>query len=90
MASSYKFLRIRAQVFRVLAWVTLGIPTVTGVILIIVGGEPVLLGGLEVPARVIGLLNLVAGALYFFLMWLVGGVIRLLLDIREHLPDRCT
>ena len=84
MSQPYPFLRASVKIFRVLAWVALGIPVVTGVILIVVGGEPVLWGGIDLPARVVGLLNVVAGALYFFSMWLVSDLLQLLLDIREH------
>ena len=84
MSQPYAFLRASVKIFRVLAWVALGIPVVTGVILVIVGGEPVLWGGIDLPARVVGLLNIVAGGLYFFSMWLVSDLLQLLLDIREH------
>ena len=84
MSQPYPFLRASVKIFRVLAWVALGIPVVTGVILIVVGGEPVLWGGIDLPARVVGLLNVVAGGLYFFSMWLVSDLLQLLLDIREH------
>ena len=84
MSQPYPFLRASVKIFRVLAWVALGIPVVTGVILIVVGGEPVLWGGIDLPARVVGLLNVVAGGLYFFSTWLVSDLLQLLLDIRER------
>ena len=59
---------------------------ITGLILVIGGGDPVLIGGIELPARLVGLLNFVAAAMYFFTLWLMSSLIRLLLDIRERLP----
>ena len=84
MASPYAFLRASVRVFRVLAWVALGIPVATGAILIVMGGEPVLWGGVDLPARAMGVLNVLAGGMYFFSMRLVSDLIQLLLDIREH------
>ena len=40
-----------------------------------------LLGGLDVPARVVGLLNVIAAVVYFFMFLLMSAVIRLLLDL---------
>ena len=79
---SYKFLRASTVVFKVLAWVALILQVVTGLVLVIGGGEPVLIGGLEVPARLVGVLNFVAAAMYFFSLWLMKSLIQLLLDIR--------
>ena len=84
MVKSYKFLRVSAKVFKVLAWVALAIQVVTGLILIIGGGEPVVIQGINVPARAVGVLSFVAGGMYFFSLWLMSGLIQLLLDIREH------
>lgn len=84
MAQPYKFLRLGVVIFRVLAWVALALQVVSGLILVISGGEPVTIGGLDVPARVVGILNFVAAAMYFFSLWLMGSLIQLLLDIRSH------
>ena len=81
-----KFLRVSVTVFQVLAWLTLVFQAVTGLILVIGGGEPVFIGGLELPARALGILNFIAAAVYFFSFWLMGSLVRLLLDIRERLP----
>ena len=86
MPQPYKFLRVSATVFKVLAWVALGFQVVTGLILVIVGGEPVFIGGVELPARLVGVLNFVAAGMYFFSLWLMSSLIRLLLDIRQRLP----
>ena len=84
MNDSQKFLGASAVVFRVLAWVSLVIQAVVGVIVLATGGEPVNLGGLDVPARAIGLLNCVAGVLYFFLFYLISHAIRVVLEIRRQ------
>ena len=84
-----KFLRLSAVVFKVLAWLALGLQVIAGLILLIFGGEPVVVGGIggvELPARVVGILNFVAAAVYFFFFWLASCVIRLLLEIRAKLP----
>ncbi len=85
MGKSYKFLHVSAVVFKVLAWVALAAQVVTGLILVIGGGQPVAIGGIDVPARVVGALNFVAAGMYFFSLWLMSSVIQLLLDIREQL-----
>ena len=85
MVKSYKFLRVSVKVFKVLAWVALVAQIVTGLILVVGGGEPVLIGGIDVPARVVGILNFVAAGMYFFTMWLVSNVLQLWLDIRDQL-----
>ncbi len=86
MPQSYKFLRVSATVFKVLAWVALVLQVIGGLILVIGGGEPVLVGGIELPARIVGVLNFVAAGMYFFSMWLMSNLITLWLDIRDHLP----
>ena len=85
MVQPYKFLRVSAVAFKVLAWVSLVLQIVTGVILLVVGGEPVLIGGISVPARVVGVLNFVVAGMYFFFLWFMANLIRLWLDIRERL-----
>ena len=85
MAQPYKFLQVSVKVFRVLAWLALAVQVITGLILLITGGEPVVIGGLDLPARVVGVLNLVAAGLYFYMFWLMGSLIQLWLDIRARL-----
>ena len=86
MAQPYKFLQVSTTIFKVLACIALVVQVVTGLILVIRGGEPVLIGGVELPVRLVGLLNFVTAAMYFFSFWLMGSLIRLLLDIRGQLP----
>ncbi len=88
MGQSYKFLKVSVVVFKVLAWVAVAAQVITGLILVIGGGAPVAIGGIEVPARVVGILNFVAAGMYFFSLWLMSNLIHLLLDIREQLPNR--
>ena len=86
MKDSGKFLGVSVKVFQVLAWVSLVIQVVVGLIVLVVGGEPVLIGGVDVPARLVGILNCVAGIIYFFMLYLVSHVLRVLLDIRQQSP----
>lgn len=81
---TYKFLRLSVKVFNVLAWVALGLQVITGLILVVGGGDPVLVAGVDIPARVVGLLNFIAGGVYWFSLRLTSGLIQLLLDIRDH------
>ena len=82
--SGEKFLGVSVVVFKVLAWVSLVLQVVVGLILIVGGGEPVPIGGVDVPARLVGILNCVAGAIYFFMLLLAAHVIRLLVDLRNR------
>ena len=86
MAQPYQFLRVSSKVFKVLAFVAVVVQVITGLILLIGGGDPIAIGGLELPARIVGVLNFVAAGLYFFSFWLMSNLIQLLLDIRERLP----
>ncbi len=83
----YKLLHVGATVFKVLAWVALVLQVVMGLILLVGGGDPVLIGGLEVPARVVGILNCISAVVYFFMFLLMSAVIRLLLELHARLPQ---
>ena len=80
--SGERLLGASVVVFKVLAWVSLVLQVVVGLILMVTGGPAVPIGGVDVPARVVGILNCIAGAIYFFMLSLAAHVIRLLLDIR--------
>ena len=84
MKPNTKFLKVGATVFKILAWVSLIIQVVVGLILLVGGGPAVPIGGVDVPARVVGVLNCVAGAIYFFMLYLIANVIRLLLDLHQR------
>ena len=88
MKKPYGLVSLGVTVFKVLAWVSLVIQVVVGLIVLVSGGEAVPIGGIDVPARLIGLLNCIAGVLYFFILLLVSTVLRLVLDIREQLGSR--
>ena len=64
------------------------VQVVVGVIWLVGGGEPVSIAGVEVPARVVGALNCVAGIIYFFTLLLIANVLRLLLELRERCSAR--
>lgn len=84
MGKSSGFLRVSVKIFKVLAWLALAVQVVTGLILLIGGGEPVVIGGIDVPARAVGALNFVAAAMYWFSLQLMAHLIQLLLDIKER------
>ena len=84
MKQDYKFLGVGVVVFKVLAWVSLVLQVGVGAFLLIGGGPAVSIGGVNVPARVVGMLNCIAGVIYIFMLLLVASVIRVLLDIREQ------
>jgi hypothetical protein len=86
MTQSYRLLRASVKVFKVLAWVTLVLQAISGLTLLIVGGEPMLVMGLDMPARLGGVFFVLTGAANFYFLWLVSGLLQLLLDIRDRLP----
>jgi hypothetical protein len=83
---SYPFLRVSVVIFKVLAWVALVLQVAVGLYALIVGGEPVFLWGVTVPMRILGILNFVSAAVYFFVFRLASHLIRLWLDIADRLP----
>ncbi len=85
MPQSYKFLRVSVKVFKGLAWLALAVQVITGLILIVRGGEPVVIAGADIPARMVGILNFVAAGMYFFTLTLTSHLIQLGLDIRDQL-----
>lgn len=78
------FLRVSATIFKVLAWVALILQAVMGLILVIGGGPAVPIGGIDVPARVVGVLNLLAAVIYWFLFSFIAKVTQLLIDVHAH------
>ena len=79
-----RLVRSSVTVFQVLAWVSLVLQVVVGMILLIGGGPAVEIGGVEIPARVVGMLNCLAGGIYFYLLSLASAVMALLLDLRSR------
>ena len=90
MAKPYRVLRVARVVLLVLAYLTSVSSLVfAGFGLLIAGGAPVPLfaDGPSIPARLLGLWNiLISAPLTFLLFYIPSGVIRLLLEIKERLP----
>ena len=84
MKGTVPFLKVSATIFQVLAWVSMVIQVAVGLVVLVTGGSAVPIGGVEVPARAIGVLNCVAGVIYFFLLLLISHVVRVLVEIRDH------
>ena len=85
-AKSIKFLQVSVTVFKVLAWFVLVVEVIAGLNFLIRGGDPLAIGDVEIPARLVGVMNFIAAGTYFFSFWLVSSLIQLLLDIRKQLP----
>ena len=81
MSHSAGFLRKSTTVFGVLAWVSLGLQIIVGLIVLIMGGPDVPIGGAMIPARLVGVLNFVAAAIYWFLFMFIRHATRALLDV---------
>jgi hypothetical protein len=81
---SSDFAGIGAKVFTVLAWVSLGVQLIVGLIVLVMGGPPVPIGGADIPARLIGILNVIAAAIYWFLFMFIASVTRLLVDLHRQ------
>lgn len=88
MKRSQKFLAVGAIVFTVFAWLSLVMQLGAGLYVLVVGGPSVPFGGLDVPARLVGVVSCLGGALYFFLLLLVAHVLRVLLEISKRLEPR--
>ncbi len=88
MMQPEKVLRIGVVVFKVLAWLSLATQVAMGLYLLIQGGEPILIGDFDVPARLVGVLNFLSAAIYFFSFWLTSCLLHVLLDIRSRLVSR--
>ena len=87
MKKPYRFVHAGVIVFKVLAWVSLALQVMAGLILLVVGGEPVPVGvGVEIPARLIGVLHFVAAAVYSYLFMLMSQLLKLFLEIGGKVP----
>ena len=83
-AQSITLLRVSSGVFIGLAWLLLVMQVGMGLYLLVTGGPPVPVGGFDLPARVVGLLNCVGGVVYWFLLLVIAALIRLLLELRDR------
>ena len=88
MKNPLGMLELGVKIFTVLAWVSLVVQVGVGLVVVVIGGDPVPIGGFDMPARLIGVLNCVGGAVYFFIFTLIAQAVRLLLEIREQLRSR--
>ena len=84
MKQSAAFVGLGRKVFTVLAWVSLVLQVAAGIFVLVVGGEPVVIGGVDVPARLVGILNCVGGVIYFFVLLLISHVLQVLLEIHQR------
>jgi len=81
MGAPERFLRRSVVVFKVLAWLSLVLQVIVGMVVLVMGGEAVPLGGIDVPARVVGVLNFIAAAIYFFLFMFIAHITQVLLTL---------
>lgn len=84
----YKFLKIARGVFKVLAWLSLGLGILVGIIVLVTGAS-VPTGALTAegaaqatPPRAAGVVLMVMGALYFVVLYTISEIIGILLDIK--------
>ncbi|MFC1666908.1 hypothetical protein ACFL0P_03470 [Candidatus Omnitrophota bacterium] len=78
MDKTYKFLKISSIVFKVLAWVSVALGSISAIVIFIGGGKP------EAP-RATGLVGILLGVVYFFISFTASEVIVLLLDMHSKL-----
>ena len=84
MKHSAAFVGLGRKVLTVLAWVSLVLQVAAGIFVLVVGGEPVVIGGVDVPARLVGVLNCIGGVIYFFVLLLISHVLQVLLEIHQR------
>ena len=82
--NSAKFLGGSAKVFVVLAWVSLVLQVGMGVFVLVVGGDPVPFGGVDINARWIGCFTILQGAVSYFLLVFIAHLIRAILEIHQR------
>lgn len=74
--NNQKFLQIGSVIFKVLAWISVAVGTISALIIFIGGGT------LEAP-RAAGFIGLLLGLVYFFIFFIASSVITIILEIRE-------
>ena len=84
IAKEQKFLRISARVFQALAWVTVVLSVGSGLYLLIAGGDDIPLYGGYLPARVVGVLNFISAAVYWFSFTFLSKLIHIIVDIHAR------
>lgn len=78
MDKTCKFLKISSIVFKVLAWVSIALGSISAIVIFIGGGTP------DAP-RSTGFVGILLGIVYFFISFTASQVIVLLLDIHSKL-----
>jgi len=82
----YKFLKTARTIFKVLAWVVLGLGIVVGAIVLITGGAAPMVtpDGIAAPQtpRAAGVVFMIMGAFYFLILYTISEVIGILLDMK--------
>lgn len=91
----YKFLKAGRVIFKILAWIILGLAIIIGVIILITGGGKVPImtpAGIEIPPtpRAAGLVFMLMGAFYFFILYSISEIIAILLDMKSCCPTKPT
>lgn len=76
--NDYKGLAIAPTVFKVLAWVALSLGVISALIVFAGGGAP------ETP-RMMGLVTLIVGGVYFFVLRIAAEAANLLLEINSKI-----
>ena len=84
MKSAEAFLGKSATVFAVLAWLSFAVQVVVGLLMLVFGGEPVAMGGADVPARIASLIVFVGAALNWFLFMFLSKLTRLFVAIHAQ------
>ncbi len=85
----YKFLKVARTIFKVLAWLVLGLGIIVGIIVLITGGAmptgALTPQGTPIPQtpKAAGLIFMIMGALYFLILYTFSEVIAILLEIKE-------
>lgn len=88
MAQPYQALRVGRVVLLGLAYLVAALNIVAGFMLLFTGGPPIPIGegGLEIPARLFGVIGiLISAPVSFLLLYVPSGLIHLLFDLRDKL-----
>lgn len=82
----YKFLKAARMIFKVLAWVMLGLAVAIGLIILITGGSAPIATpqGVPIPQtpRAAGVIFMLMGVFYFLILFTISEVIGILLDMK--------
>lgn len=73
---NYGFLKLSSTVFRVLSWIVVILSVLAFIVILVGGGTP------ETP-RIMSVLALLIGVLYFFIFYTASEIIKLFLDLAK-------